>query len=71
LKYQLIIRVYNEVESCYGFTACMNACPVSAIVMAEDDIGFLYPNIDGVKCVICGICKNICKKHESGDKWVR
>jgi len=57
------MKIYKESANCYGCTACMNACPICAIVMVEDDEGFLYPNIDEVKCVNCGICKNICKKH--------
>ena len=40
-----------EKSKCCGCTACYNACPVNCISMKEDDEGFLFPEIDGEKCV--------------------
>lgn len=48
-------------EECRGCTACMAACPVSAIDMHESE-GFLYPVIDKSKCINCGLCRLICDK---------
>lgn len=45
---------------CCGCTACYSVCPVSAITMKEDNEGFLYPEIDGEKCIHCNRCINIC-----------
>ena len=38
-------------ESCTGCTACMNSCSHNAIVMEEDAEGFIFPHINGNKCV--------------------
>lgn len=47
-------------ESCTGCTACMNSCSHNAIVMAEDAEGFIFPHINGNKCVECGLCMRVC-----------
>lgn len=38
----------------------MNVCPKNAIRMAEDEVGFVYPEIDQNLCVGCGACKKAC-----------
>ena len=45
---------------CCGCTACKSVCPVNAIVMVEDEMGFLYPSVDPDKCLHCGLCDDIC-----------
>lgn len=45
---------------CCGCTACASACGRSAISMREDCEGFLYPSVDGNKCVHCGLCVKVC-----------
>lgn len=52
--------VFEEKNSCCGCTACMNSCPKKAIIMKEDEEGFLYPSINKELCVECGICKSVC-----------
>lgn len=47
-------------NECSGCTACMSACPKSAITMHEDDEGFLYPVINEDTCIHCGICRKVC-----------
>lgn len=47
-------------ESCTGCTACMNSCSHNAIVMEEDAEGFIFPHINGNKCVECGLCMRVC-----------
>jgi coenzyme F420-reducing hydrogenase beta subunit len=58
------ISAINHKE-CYGCQACLNACPVGAIEILEDDEGFLSPCIDERKCLNCGVCIGVCpvKKH--------
>lgn len=38
----------------------MNVCPKNAIRMAEDEVGFVYPEIDQNLCIGCGACKKAC-----------
>lgn len=49
----------NKAECC-GCTACMNACPTSAISMKEDVEGFQYPAIDEAACIHCNLCRKVC-----------
>lgn len=52
--------LYSKKEECCGCTACFNICPVGAITMIEDAEGFLYPNIDTIKCLKCYQCLDVC-----------
>lgn len=55
-------------SECSGCTACMNACPTSAIRMVEDAEGFLYPVIEDTKCINCGLCRRVCSwEHPTYD----
>ena len=47
-------------KDCCGCTACCSICPQGAITMQEDSEGFLYPVIDGKRCIICGLCLQVC-----------
>lgn len=49
----------NKVD-CFGCTACMANCPVSAIEMVSDDEGFSVPKVDEKKCISCGKCIKVC-----------
>lgn len=52
-------------SQCCGCRACLEACPVRAIDMREDESGFAYPAIDQEACVRCGRCKRVCGfQHE-------
>lgn len=48
-------------EMCCGCGACYAACPQKAIAMAEDEEGFLYPQIDESKCIRCNRCIKVCQ----------
>ena len=50
----------NNLSNCTGCSACYSACPMSAILMVENDEGFLYPKVDDEKCVECGLCEKVC-----------
>ena len=43
--------LFENKEECCGCAACYSICPVSAIVMQIDEMGFEYPNIDEKKCI--------------------
>ena len=50
----------NKKQDCCGCTACAAICPKDAIVMKEDNEGFLYPTVDKETCVDCGACERVC-----------
>lgn len=47
-------------NDCCGCGGCVNICPKDAIGMEADEYGFVYPRIDGQKCVDCRLCHKIC-----------
>ena len=48
-------------EECTGCMACLNACPKKCIATATDmNTGFIYPEIDEISCIHCGLCKKAC-----------
>jgi coenzyme F420-reducing hydrogenase beta subunit len=54
------MRLFSNSEKCCGCTACKNVCPRRAIFMESDEKGFLYPHIDPMLCVECGLCRKVC-----------
>lgn len=50
----------TDKSKCCGCTACKSICPKQAIIMKQDEEGFLYPIIDKNKCVNCGLCDKVC-----------
>ena len=52
---------YLESKSgCTGCGACLSVCPVGAISMKRDRLGFNYPYRNTDKCLDCGRCKTTC-----------
>lgn len=47
-------------EQCCGCSVCVAICPKDAIIMLEDQEGFLYPYIDDNKCIGCNMCTKVC-----------
>lgn len=45
---------------CSGCSACAVSCPVSAISMKADRLGFPYPTVDLNSCIDCGKCERVC-----------
>lgn len=46
--------------SCCGCSACVQACPAACITMKPDEEGFLYPCVNGDKCIHCNRCEQVC-----------
>ena len=57
------MRIDKAGKECCGCTACESVCPHGAIAMRPDALGFLYPYVDGNKCVDCGLCVKVCAFH--------
>ena len=49
-----------ESNLCTGCTACKSICPRSAIMMQEDEEGFLHPVINNELCINCKLCEMVC-----------
>lgn len=58
--------LYTNKSECCGCSACLAACLRSqgegakAIVMVQDECGFLYPKINETYCVRCYCCIVVC-----------
>lgn len=50
----------TDKSHCCGCSACVQRCPKQCITMAEDEEGFLYPQVDTSKCVDCHLCEKVC-----------
>ena len=57
-----------EQSKCCGCGACAQKCPKHCIEMREDKEGFLYPNVDTVHCINCGLCEKVCPFIDSNEK---
>lgn len=53
-------KLYNSPYECCGCGTCCVSCPVSAIIMQEDDEGFLYPAVKADICIGCFKCLKVC-----------
>lgn len=45
---------------CTGCQLCRKLCPVGAITVKKDNLGFVYPDIDLNKCIHCHLCEKVC-----------
>ena len=47
-------------KDCCGCEACAQICPKKCISMKCDSEGFLYPEVDALTCIDCGLCQKVC-----------
>lgn len=52
-----VLALHND---CMGCTACESVCPVAAISMNPNGMGFKYPVVDLNKCIECKKCEKAC-----------
>ena len=55
---------------CTGCAVCWNACPVQALIMQPDTLGFEYPHIGDSICTHCGLCTSACPVLNAPDEHV-
>lgn len=58
----------TDSKNCCGCTACASICAHDAITMKSDALGFLYPEVDSMKCVECGLCDKVCAFNDDYDR---
>lgn len=61
-------KVFSDASQCCGCAACADACPVEAVYILEDGLGFSYPQINSEICIGCGRCQSVCAFQNSGEK---
>lgn len=54
--------LHAQNKLCTGCSACHDSCPVHAIHMEEDSLGFFYPVVDEERCTDCRRCGRVCPK---------
>lgn len=59
---------YKLNQKCTGCGACYNICSNNAIIMREDEEGFMYPEIIKEHCIDCNLCLNVCPVNQINDK---
>lgn len=47
-------------QNCHSCSLCQNICPKDAIILKENENGFLAPMIDEEKCIHCNLCQKTC-----------
>lgn len=50
----------QHLKYCTACSTCVNLCPKHCISLKENHEGFLYPFIESVDCIECGICTKNC-----------
>jgi coenzyme F420-reducing hydrogenase beta subunit len=68
MKYKMSSIATKEKTDCSGCNVCAEACPKHCIEMIPDRKGFLYPKVNTVTCVDCGVCVKVCPFEEGNIK---
>lgn len=58
-KRKATVQVVPE-QRCSGCGGCKNVCPVDAVKLEENELGYLFPQVDKEKCISCGLCLKRC-----------
>ena len=67
-----MIELGNKTNCC-GCGACVTACPENALRFEPDENGFLYPSVNELLCIHCGLCSRVCayqKKTARGSEKI-
>ena len=50
----------QDKHKCCGCEACIQMCPKQCISLNKDKEGFLYPKVNTIDCIDCGLCEKVC-----------
>lgn len=52
-------------DNCKGCSYCVSNCPKKALALAGpiNGGGYSTPVVDTEKCILCGICYNVCPDY--------
>lgn len=64
-----MIRIENEIDCC-GCSACEQACPIHAITMHRDKLGFDYPVVNEKACINCKACDKVCPIKKDSEERI-
>ncbi len=56
----------NDKTQCCGCRACEQVCAQRAIMMRQDEEGFIYPLLNESLCINCGLCEKVCPIANAG-----
>lgn len=63
------LKCISKITSkCCGCGACAENCPVNAIKIEKNSLGFIYPNVSSDVCINCGACVKICPFERENQK---
>ena len=62
-----MIKIKDK-KNCCGCSACVQRCPKHCISLSEDSEGFLYPTVDKLTCIDCGLCEKVCPLLNRAEK---
>lgn len=57
----------KDKKDCCGCSACVQKCPKQCISLKEDNEGFLYPEVNKLMCIDCGLCEKVCPVLHQGE----
>ena len=70
-EYEESYMLQCETNKCFGCGACIQGCPQKCIRWSSGEFGFLYPHVDNMLCVNCGLCERMCPIGKPVSKCVK
>lgn len=66
-----IKTVTSELDKtfCTGCGSCVSICPVNALFLKPDNLGYYRFAIDYAKCISCGKCVSVCPAIKLPENW--
>ena len=58
----------SYIKNCTGCMLCTSVCPKKCIHKAMNEEGFIYPQVDILECIDCGICYKKCPANNDVER---